>query len=179
MNHQELLDLLRGDYPEVSPQTTETGEILWDVPKERFAEVARALKERPEFAFDSLMCLSGLDMSKYPGAEKGTTFGDQIACVYHLHSFLLGHEIAVRVLVPREGGSVPSVETLWPVAGFFEREIYDLLGVNFPGNHDLRRLMMPEDWVGHPLRKDYQYPAQYHGWDTKREGQSFTSGPYA
>ena len=179
MNNQQLLDLLHGEYPDVSSQAEPTGEILWNVAPERLPEVAKTLRERPEFAFDSLMCLSGLDMSRYPNPDKETPFGDVIACVYHLHSFANGQEIALRVLVPRDGGSVPSVEAFWPVANFFEREIYDLLGVDFPGNHDLRRLLMPEDWEGHPLRKDYQYPSHYRDWDLKREGQSFSSGPYA
>jgi len=179
MKNDELFALLQVLYPDVSSVTADTGEIQWQVPSETFLALARTLKEDARFAFDSLMCLSGVDLSKFPTAEKGVFVGDVIACVYHLHSFAHGHEVCVCVTVSKDGGSVPSMEPLWPVAGFFEREILDLLGVDFPGNHDPRRLMMPQDWEGHPLRKDYVYPTDYNGWELKREGQTFTSGPYA
>jgi NADH-quinone oxidoreductase subunit C len=58
---------------------------------------------------------------------------------------------------------IASVSNVWRTAEWHEREVYDLMGVNFPGNPDLRRILCPEDWVGHPLRKDYQAPAEYHG----------------
>jgi len=180
MKNDELFGLLQVLYPDVSSTVAETGEIQWQVPTGIFLEVARTLKDDPRFAFDSLMCLSGLDLSKYPTAVKGEFVGELLACVYHLHSFEHGHEVCVSVTVPKdETASIPSVEPIWLVAGYFEREILDLYGIAFPGNHDPRRLMMPEDWIGHPLRKDYQYPSNYSTWELKREGQNFTSGPYA
>ncbi|MEN9353459.1 MAG: hypothetical protein RL318_784 [Fibrobacterota bacterium] len=180
MNNAELFSALLVVYPDLSCETADTGEILWVVPAERLVDVACTLREDEAFAFDSLMCLSGLDLSKYPTAEKGVFVGDLLACVYHLHSFTHGHEAAIKVVVPKnETASIPSVEAVWPVAGWFEREILDLYGIDFPGNHDRTRLMMPKDWVGHPLRKDYEYPQTYGGWDLKRDGQTFTSGPYA
>lgn len=180
MNHPDLFSALLEVYPDLATETADTGEILVLVPSERLLDVACTLREDERFSFDSLMCLSGLDLSKYPTAVKGEFVGELLACVYHLHSFEHGHEIALKVVVPKiDAASIPSVEPVWPVAGWFEREILDLYGIAFPGNHDPRRLMMPEDWVGHPLRKDYQYPTSYSTWELKREGQNFTSGPYA
>lgn len=70
-------------------------------------------------------------------------------------------ELTVHFSVP-EGVAVPSVAAVWPAALWQEREAYDLVGVLFEGHPDLRRLFLPQDWVGHPLRKDYQYPQSYH-----------------
>jgi NADH-quinone oxidoreductase subunit C len=71
--------------------------------------------------------------------------------------------------VPRDAPGLPSVERVWRAAEWLEREIYDLLGVTFAGHPDLRRLLMPEDWIGYPLRKDFVEPEEYHGISTRRE----------
>lgn len=140
--------------------------------------VAIFLKSDPELSFRSLCCLSGIDLLKFPPSEKDGPVRDDLVCAYDLHSLEHGHELRVKVFAPRLGPVVPSVESVWGVAGFFEREIYDLLGVEFPGHHDLRRILTPQDWIGHPLRKDYVYPESYGGVELKREGQTFDSGPY-
>jgi NADH:ubiquinone oxidoreductase subunit C len=69
----------------------------------------------------------------------------------------------VKTFLPREAPSLPSVDTVWPAANFQEREAFDLYGIVFEGSWDLRRILLPEDWEGHPLRKDYQYPEFYQG----------------
>ncbi len=78
--------------------------------------------------------------------------------VYSLHSTAQKHRIQLKVQLDRDNACVPTVSHLWHNADWNEREIYDLFGVFFPGHKDLRRLMMPEDWEGHPLRKDYAHP---------------------
>ncbi len=70
---------------------------------------------------------------------------------------------------PRLDPQLPTVSTVWPFGDWLEREAFDLMGVNFVGHGDLRRLLMPEDWVGHPLRKDFVEPEEYHGISTRRE----------
>ena len=89
--------------------------------------------------------------------------------VYHLFSYTHRHALVLKVGVPRDNARLATVSTVWRAALWQEREIFDLLGVDFEGHPDLRRILLPEDWVGHPLRKDYVEPTEYHGISTKRE----------
>jgi len=122
-------------------------------------EICRFLKEDPELAFDCLSNMSGVDYLKE----------NKIQVVLHLYSYTHRHKIVVKVDVPRDTPTIPSVEGVWKAANWQEREIYDLLGVVFTGHSDLRRLLMPEDWIGYPLRKDFVEPEEYHGISTRRE----------
>ena len=123
--------------------------------------VLKLLKEDPDLFFDSLMCVSGADT------------GLELWVVYHLHSFPHKHRLNVKVVLPRENPSCDTVCDMWAMSNFFEREIYDLYGVDFKGHPDLRRIMNPPDWIGWPGRKDYEYPADYHGVPTLRDDQFF------
>ncbi len=120
-------------------------------------EVCAFLKDDPEIAMD---CLSN---------ESGVDYKDRIEVVYHLFSYRNRHTAVLKVKLPRENPSVATLEGLWKSANWMEREIFDLVGVNFEGHSDLRRLLMPEDWLGHPLRKDFVEPLEYHGISTVRE----------
>ena len=75
----------------------------------------------------------------------------------------------LKVKLPRDNPSVATLEGVWKSANWMEREIFDLIGVNFDGHSDMRRILMPEDWIGHPQRKDFVEPAEYHGISTVRE----------
>ncbi len=112
---------------------------------EGVAEVGHYLKEEPELQFNYLMCLSGVDYGP----------GKNLAVVYHLQSIPLTHQIVLKVELPRESPRVPSVALIWRTADWHEREAYDLFGIRFEGHPDLRRIFLPDDWEGHPLRKDY------------------------
>jgi len=114
-------------------------------------EIARFLKEDPDLSFDSLMSLSGVD------------YKDRLAVAYHLHSLKHRHAIGLKAMLPSDTPSLPTVDDVWPAANFQEREAFDLYGIVFTGSKDLRRILLPEDWEGHPLRKDYKYPEFYHG----------------
>jgi NADH-quinone oxidoreductase subunit C len=103
------------------------------------------------------MCLSGVD---YKGA-KGEP--DRMEVVYHLFSMKLRHKCVLKVELPRENPSVPTLENVWAIANWHEREAYDLFGIRFEGHSDLRRILCPDDWEGYPLRKDYQQPESYLG----------------
>lgn len=118
----------------------------------RVAEIGLFLRDDPELDFKSLMCLSGVD------------YGDRLGVAYHLHSLTHRHRICIKVDLPREPGAarLPSVVGVWPAADWHEREAYDLVGMTFEGHPDLRRILLPDDWEGHPLRKDYQFPRQWH-----------------
>ena len=74
---------------------------------------------------------------------------------YHLLSHTFKEYIRLRVLLDDANPTIPSITPVWPAANYYEREVFDLFGVRFDGHHNLRRIMMPDDWVGHPLRKDY------------------------
>ncbi len=114
-------------------------------------ELARFLADEEALTFDSLMCLSATD------------YADTILVIYHLHSMKHNHRFVVKTEVPKDDPKVPSVESVWRTADWHEREAYDLLGVEFQGHPDLTRILLPEDWEGFPLRKDYKAPDEYRG----------------
>jgi len=120
-------------------------------------EICRFLKA--ELAFDCLMNLSAIDWPKR----------NQIDVVYHLWSYSQRHTFILKVSLDRAKPEIQSIEGVWKAADWLEREQYDLLGVNFIGHPDLRRIMLPDDWVGHPLRKDYKEQAEWHNITTTRE----------
>jgi len=115
--------------------------------------VAEYLHHEPALHFDWLANLSGMDYAA----------NNQLAVVYDLWSFDLRHSFAVKVFCPRDNPHVSSVCDLWPAANWHEREAFDLLGIVFDNHPDLRRILLADDWIGHPLRKDYIFPTEYHG----------------
>ena len=129
------------------------------VKRERIAEVCRFLKTEPGIELDFLEDETAVDWPKR----------NVIEVVYHLLSYKHRHSIVLKVEADRAAPVVPTVEGVWKTADWFEREIYDLFGVDFPGHPDLRRIMLPDDWVGHPLRKDYQETGGWHGISNVRE----------
>lgn len=128
---------------------------------EGIVAVARCLRDDPALAFDALSNLTGVDL---PAEEA-------LQVVYHLYSYRHRHTLVLKVSAPRAAPTVPTVEGVWRAATWLEREAYDLVGIVFAGHGDLRRLLLPEDWVGHPLRKDYVEAEEYHGISTRRESQ--------
>lgn len=143
------------------------------LPADRLLAACTTLRDDPALAFDAVMDVTGYDLLKFPA----TPPCDDIAVVYLLRSMRHRHLLTLKVLAPRAACRVPSVAGLWPAAIYFEREVFDLLGVEFTGHPDLRRIMCPDDWIGHPLRKDYVYPETYNGVPHLREGQHFEEAP--
>ena len=133
----------------------ETHEHLGDttavVARGGLVDVLRACRDEPALGFDVLMDLTAVDYLKYPGREDGPRF----EVVYHLYSVAHNHRLRVKVRVDEDDAVVPTAVGLWPIANWFEREVWDMFGVRFAGHPDLRRLLMYEQFVGHPLRKDY------------------------
>lgn len=121
-------------------------------------QVCERLRDDPDLACDYLECLTGVD---YPKEDK-------IAVVYHVNSYTKKHRVVLKCLVDRGAPALPTLVNVWSAANWQERECFDLLGVDFEGHPDLRRLLLPDDWVGHPLRKDYQEQDNYHGIPTVR-----------
>ena len=143
-----------GDFSGTRPDNSGT-----TVARDALKEVAGFLKKEPGLEFDCLSNLSGVDYPKR----------NVIEVVYHLYSYRHRHLFVLKVEAVRDDPVVPSLTSLWGHADWQEREVFDLLGVRFDGHPDLRRILMPEDWPGHPLRKDFVEPEEYHGISTSRE----------
>jgi NADH-quinone oxidoreductase subunit C len=167
--HQNLLkqfgssDIIGHNFDAIDP---------WiEVAPAAIARVAAHLKSDPSLDFNHLCDLCGVDYletdaklaAKFP-------YDVHLEVVYHLHSLKLGHRLTIKVKLPRwkndtagELPEVPTVSHIWGIADWHERETYDLVGVNFIGHPNLVRILCPDDWEGHPLRKDYDFPLEYHG----------------
>jgi NADH-quinone oxidoreductase subunit C len=151
---QEICDTLKAKFAESIIEVKLEGvfDPFVRVAPNKIKEVSQYLRDEDALAFDSLMCLSGID---YTGGKFGV--------VYHLHSIKWNHKITLKVDVTTENMHCQSVESIWKTANWHEREAYDMYGIIFDGHPDLRRILMPYDWEGHPLRKDYQVPEYYNG----------------
>jgi NADH-quinone oxidoreductase subunit C len=131
------------------------------VAAERWPEVARFLRDDPAMGFNFLRCISSIDLPDE----------DKVACVYDLLALspvsavelMSAEEFAVRVYADRTDPHIPTVSDVWPAANWHEREAYDLMGIVFDNHPDMRRILLPDDWEGYPLRKDYVYPTEYQG----------------
>lgn len=111
----------------------------------------RFCRDDPDLQFNVLMDLTAVDYLKYPERE----FGPRFEVVYHLYSLPHNHRLRLKVRVEEDDARAPSAVPLWPIANWFEREVWDMFGIRFDGHPDLRRLLMYEEFEGHPLRKDY------------------------
>lgn len=127
---------------------------------ESLVESCRFLHDHPSLYFDTLSCLTGIDN----GPDKGS-----MEVLYHLYSIPFDIKLVLKVMTDRGDEtaqrlpSVPSVSSVWKGADWLERETYDLFGILFTGHPDMRRIFLPEDWEGFPLRKDYKVQEYYHG----------------
>jgi NADH-quinone oxidoreductase subunit D len=156
MTFNELSERLRTKFGDAAAPPAEGAPQAVTVPGPTIQEVARFCKEDPELDLNVLSCLSGVDRK------------DRIELVYHLLSYRKGHELVLKAALDRAKPEIPTVETVWKTANWHERECFDLLGVNFLGHSDLRRILLPDDWAGFPLRKDYVAPTEYHGMSSTR-----------
>lgn len=152
-----------------------------EVTPDGLVELCRHLKSDPSLQFDMLNCITVVDyFESDPKKAAKTGWEPHLEVVYHLSTTIARPipgmsepqkpTLVVKVMLPRwkddvEGQlpEVPTVSGVWRTADWHERETYDLSGVNFAGHPDLRRILCPEDWVGYPLRKDYEMPLEYHG----------------
>ena len=118
----------------------QTNKPLAVIRKEDLLTVAEKVKE---MGFDNLSVITGVDRF------------DRIEVIYNLFSYKKKQNLALKVILDHSSPEVDSVTSIWKVADWLERETYDLVGVKFNGHPDLKRILLPEGWVGHPLRKDY------------------------
>jgi NADH-quinone oxidoreductase subunit C len=131
----------------VTEVITRHGEITVVVPREHIAAACAFLKSWPESQFDFLADICG--------ADRGPEEEPRFEVNYHLFSTTKFHRVRLKVLLNEEDVHVPTVTGVWRTANWHERETFDLFGVIFDGHPDLRRILLPEDWQGHALRKDF------------------------
>lgn len=172
MNVEEIYARLAEDFePWLTAHDFAAIDPWIEVKAEGLTEVCRFLRDRRDLWFDMLHCITAVDYFE-PDAKKAALVEWQphIELIYHLSSMLHRHRLVLKVRLPRwlndEPGRLPEVATVsgvWSTAEWHEREVFDLSGVRFLGHNDLRRILCAEDWVGHPLRKDYVMPSEYHG----------------
>ena len=122
------------------------------VSPDNWVEISTLLKNESKLDFDYLMCISSYDK----GDNK--TYG----AAYNLFSTTINHYLEVRVET-EDGTAIPSVTSLWQAADWHEREAFDMMGLQFEGHPNLKRILLSEDWDGYPLRKDYKEPDYYRG----------------
>ena len=139
---------------------TETGVPYFKVGPEKLKSFSQFLRDDSELRYDALMSMTAVDFlpqkAKKPAPGEPSEIPGKIFLVYQLYSMRHGHRVVVKVEdLPRAGAKVPSVAEIWPTANWHERECYDFYGVIFEGHPDLRRILLPEDWEGHPMLKDY------------------------
>lgn len=119
------------------------------VPPEHLVATMQALATKEEFSFDYLGDVTSVDRG-----------ANGIEVVYQLYSLSKGLELRVKTTTSADGATVPTMSTIWPGADWLEREVYDLMGVTFEGHPNMKRILLPDDFEGHPLRKSFKLQAR-------------------
>ena len=172
MPAQNFLDRLKAKFGEAITGSNLTAIDPWvEVSPAGLVPLCLYLRDEPDLRFNFLNCITGVDyLETDPKKAAKAGFEPHLEVVYHLWSLQHKTSLVLKVLLPRwknnvpgELPEVPTVSGVWSTANWHEREVYDLSGVMFTDHPDLRRILCPEDWVGHPLRKDYEMPLEYHG----------------
>ena len=162
MDPKDIAGLIKDRYPtEVRDIKEYRGQVSVIVSRDRIKEMLTFLHSAPELDFDYLVDLCGVD---YLGRKE-----PRFEVVYHLLSMRNRHMIRIRAEVPENDCTIDSITDIWKGADWHERECYDLVGVTFKGHPDLRRILLPEDWEGYPLRKDFPVKSdlgeqEWHGY---------------
>ncbi|MBX3425424.1 MAG: NADH-quinone oxidoreductase subunit C [Pirellulales bacterium] len=172
MSGQAFVDQLKQKFGDMIVGANFDNVDPWiEVSVDGITEVCRYLRDEPSLAFDYLSNLTAVDyLHTDPKKAAKAEFEPHMELVYHLFSMQHKHSLVLKVMLPRWRDDVPgqlpeapSVASIWSTADWHEREVFDLLGVFFTNHPNLRRILCPEDWVGYPLRKDYEMPVEYHG----------------
>ena len=149
MNSTDLTALLQAKFPDVHPIPQAAGqtrgsETYLDIPKTRLVEVSKFLHSEPSLSFDFLSFMTAIDWKTH------------FETVYYLVSTSQQHKAVLKVkLEDRVNPEVPTVTSIWPSADWQEREVWDLYGIKISGHYNLRRILLPDNWEGYPMRKDY------------------------
>lgn len=164
--HADLQEKFSDMIGEMRREPADTGTPFIIVKAEWIRDVCLYLRDDSKYLMNNLNLLSCVDFREFKGAE----YQGQLGVVYHMSSLQpVGdswqtiHRCALRVYTPVSDPKVPSVARVWRTADWHEREGYDMFGIVFEGHPDLRRILLPDDWEGYPLRKDYKVPDYYNG----------------
>ena len=156
----DVADALEAAYPAFGDAVTKVvvdrGELTFHVQREHLVDFCRTLRDDPALRFELLSAVSGVDYLGTP---------DRLHSVYHLTSMTYRRRLRLEVSTSVEDPHVPSVTSVYPTADWQEREAYDMVGIVYDGHPALTRILMPDDWEGHPQRKDYPLggiPVEYH-----------------
>ncbi len=166
MTFHEIKTAIQLQFGEAQIDSIETGpQPIIVIPADLLADICQFLHQDARFYFDFLACITAIDNG--PGLAT-------MELIYNLTSLPYQHDLTLKIVFPRNTDeqplpSVPTVSHIWRTADWHEREAFDLLGINFKDHPDLRRILLPEDWEGHPLRKDYVAQERYHGIHVKYE----------
>ncbi len=151
MDPSQIAKMIEEKFPDqVLGILTYAGQVGISLRKDRIKDICLFLRDEPSLRMDHLADLAAVDYSRYPGDA-----GPRFEVVYNMISMVHHHRIRLKVRVTEEDPRVDSVSSLWHTADWHEREAFDLMGIKFDGHPDLRRILLPEDWEGHPLRKEY------------------------
>lgn len=146
LTREEIQKVLTERFPQAGIRVDERNEEALILSAEHLLEVAGYLRDDPALHFDYNMVITASDWIEH------------VDVIYYFMSYEHFHVLALKVALPADDLNVDSLASMWPSANWFEREVWDLFGVRFKGHPDLRRIMLPQDWEGHPLRKNYTHP---------------------
>lgn len=147
----QLVEIVKNISPDVTSDEKSSPKAVI-IPAGSLTKVCTELHQNPATYFDILSCLTGIDN----GLQANT-----MEVVYNLYSIPFNVSLAVKVILPRENPVIDSVTSVWRTADWHEREAFDMFGIQFKGHPDLRRILLPADWQGYPLRKDYAHQEYY------------------
>ena len=151
MDADQIAKMIEEKFPgDVLGTTSHAGQVGVRVASEKIRDICRFVHDDPALRMDHLADLTAVDYSAYPGDA-----GPRFEVVYNLISTSFRHRIRLKARVPADNPRIDTVTTVWQTANWHERETYDLMGIVFNDHPDLRRILLTEDWVGHPLRKEY------------------------
>lgn len=153
MDNARLIELVRS-VAGTAEEIKNTTPLSLSIDVSALILVCDQLHKNPETYFDMLTCVTGVDN----GPE-----GNTMEVIYQLYSIPFNHSLMLKVILPRENPEVESVTPIWKSANWLEREVFDMFGIVFKNHPDLRRILMPADWKGYPLRKDYKHEETYRG----------------
>lgn len=150
MKTEEIIKTLKEKFPEESFKPVETNELAFWISAGNIYKISEFLKNEKVLDFDYLLFLTAVDMT------------DHLELIYYFYSYNCKHKIALKLSVERKGAEIESISSIYRTSDWHEREVYDLFGVTFKNHKDLRRILLPDDWTGHPFLKDYTHENLVH-----------------